>query len=141
LHLAWFAGVGDHARVRVALFDNSLAYDSPQAERLREAAKRNSIFVVMGLSERAGGSLYIAQWIIGPNGETIAQRRKLKPTHAERTVFGEGDGRYRDFPHDMLLLILFGAEVDWAILTQCLACPESSPCETPRLPLPMIALD
>src|SRR6476661_10874274 len=42
-------------------FDNSLAYDSPQAERLREAAKRNSIFVVMGLSERAGGSLYIAQ--------------------------------------------------------------------------------
>jgi nitrilase len=48
----------------------------------------------MGLSERAGGSLYIAQWIIGPNGETIAQRRKLKPTHAERTVFGEGDGSH-----------------------------------------------
>jgi nitrilase len=55
---------------------------------------RNNIFVVMGLSERAGGSLYIAQWIIGPNGETIAQRRKLKPTHAERTVFGEGDGSH-----------------------------------------------
>ncbi len=48
--------------------------------------------VVLGLSERAGGSLYIAQWIIGPDGETIAKRRKLKPTHAERTVFGEGDG-------------------------------------------------
>ena len=44
------------------------------------------------LSERDGGSLYIAQWIIGPDGETIAKRRKLKPTHAERTVFGEGDG-------------------------------------------------
>jgi len=26
------------------------------------------------------------------DGETIAQRRKLKPTHVERTVFGEGDG-------------------------------------------------
>lgn len=73
-------------------FDNSLAYDSPAAERLRQAAKRNNIFVVMGLSERSGGSLYIAQWIIGPTGETISQRRKLKPTHVERSVFGEGDG-------------------------------------------------
>jgi aliphatic nitrilase len=75
-------------------FDNSLSYDSPQAERLRDAASRHKLTVVMGLSERAGGSLYIAQWIIGPNGETIAQRRKLKPTHAERTVFGEGDGSH-----------------------------------------------
>jgi aliphatic nitrilase len=73
-------------------FDNSLAYDSPQADRLREAARRNGVHVVMGLSERDGGSLYIAQWIIGPQGETIAARRKLKPTHVERTVFGEGDG-------------------------------------------------
>jgi len=75
-------------------FDNSLSYDSPEAERLRAAAKRNKITVVLGLSERDGGSLYIAQWIIGPDGETIAKRRKLKPTHAERTVFGEGDGSH-----------------------------------------------
>src|SRR3954471_14141544 len=73
-------------------FDNSLAYDSPAAEKLRQAAKRNNIAVVLGLSERDGGSLYIAQWIIGPDGETVAKRRKLKPTHVERTVFGEGDG-------------------------------------------------
>ena len=75
-------------------FDNSLTYDSPEAERLRAAAKRNKMVVALGLSERDGGSLYIAQWIIGPDGETIAKRRKLKPTHAERTVFGEGDGSH-----------------------------------------------
>ncbi len=75
-------------------FDNSLTYDSPEAERLRAAAKRNKMFVVLGLSERDGGSLYIGQWIIGPDGETVAKRRKLKPTHAERTVFGEGDGSH-----------------------------------------------
>src|SRR5882724_5845244 len=74
-------------------FDNSLSYDSTEADKLRQAARRNNIFVVLGLAERDGGSLYISQWIIGPNGETIAQRRKLKPTHVERTVFGEGDGR------------------------------------------------
>jgi nitrilase len=60
----------------------------------RAAAKRNKMFVALGLSERDGGSLYIAQWIIGPDGETVAKRRKLKPTHAERTVFGEGDGSH-----------------------------------------------
>jgi aliphatic nitrilase len=75
-------------------FDNSLSYDSPEAERLRAAAKRNKMFVALGLSERDGGSLYIAQWIIGPDAETVAKRRKLKPTHAERTVFGEGDGSH-----------------------------------------------
>ncbi|HUG26074.1 carbon-nitrogen hydrolase family protein [Piscinibacter sp.] len=73
-------------------FDNSLTYDSPQAEKLRQAVKKAGLTAVFGLSERSGGSLYIAQWIVGPGGETIAQRRKLRPTHAERTVFGEGDG-------------------------------------------------
>jgi len=72
--------------------DNSLVYGSPQAERLAKAAKDNAIMVVMGHSEKQGGSLYMGQWIIGPDGRTIAMRRKLKPTHVERTVFGEGDG-------------------------------------------------
>ena len=85
---AWSIGRGFVQRY----FDNSLAYDSPQARRLSSAARESKITVVLGLSERDGGSLYIAQWLIGPAGETIAQRRKLRATHAERTVFGEGDG-------------------------------------------------
>jgi nitrilase len=72
--------------------DNSLVYGSRHAEKLAAAAREHAITVVMGISERQAGSLYIAQWIIGPDGETIARRRKLKPTHVERTVFGEGDG-------------------------------------------------
>jgi nitrilase len=72
--------------------DNSLVYGSPQAERLSKAAKDNAIMVVMGLSERAGGSLYMGQWIIDAAGHTVAARRKLKPTHVERTIYGEGDG-------------------------------------------------
>lgn len=85
---AWAIGRGFVQRY----FDNSLSYDSPQAERLREAVRRAGLTAVLGLSERDGGSLYIAQWLIGPDGETIAKRRKLRPTHAERTVYGEGDG-------------------------------------------------
>lgn len=72
--------------------DNSLVYGSPQAERIAKAASDNGIMVVMGHSEKHGGSLYMGQWIIGADGRTIAMRRKLKPTHVERTVFGEGDG-------------------------------------------------
>jgi len=73
-------------------FDNSLEYGTPQADTLAAAARRHGVTVVMGVSERAGGSLYMGQWIIGPDGATIARRRKLKPTFIERTVYGEGDG-------------------------------------------------
>ncbi|MEO7007555.1 MAG: carbon-nitrogen hydrolase family protein [Caldimonas sp.] len=72
--------------------DNSLIYGSPQAERLTQAAKDHRISVAMGHSEKHQGSLYMGQWIIGADGETVATRRKLKPTHVERTIFGEGDG-------------------------------------------------
>jgi len=85
---AWAIGRGFVQRY----FDNSLALNSPEAEKIRNAVKRAKLTAVLGLSERDGGSLYIAQWLIGPDGETIAKRRKLRPTHAERTVFGEGDG-------------------------------------------------
>lgn len=75
-------------------FENSLVVGSEQAERINKAAGENNIYVVMGYSERSGGSLYIAQSIINHRGETVATRRKLKPTHVERTVFGEGDGSH-----------------------------------------------
>ena len=85
---AWAIGRGFVQRY----FDNSLSYDSPQADMLRLAVKKAGITAVVGLSERSGGSLYLAQWLIGPDGDTIAKRRKLRPTHAERTVYGDGDG-------------------------------------------------
>jgi nitrilase len=72
--------------------DNSLVNGSPEYERLAAAAKKNAIFVVLGYSERSAGSLYMAQAFIDDEGRTIATRRKLKPTHVERTVFGEGSG-------------------------------------------------
>ncbi len=87
---AWAIGRGFVQRY----FDNALDYNSPEAERLRAAVKKAKLTAVFGLSERDGGSLYLAQWLVGPDGETIAKRRKLRPTHVERTVFGEGDGSH-----------------------------------------------
>lgn len=73
-------------------FENSVEAGDKNDKALAKAARDNNIQVSMGLSERAGGSLYIAQWHYGEDGELINRRRKLKPTHVERTVFGEGDG-------------------------------------------------
>ncbi|MGX7006142.1 carbon-nitrogen hydrolase family protein [Caballeronia sp. KNU42] len=73
-------------------FENSLVIGSEHFERLKFAAARNRIHVVLGFSERSNGTLYLAQAIIDDNGKVVATRRKLKPTHAERTVYGEGDG-------------------------------------------------
>ena len=71
---------------------NSLVLGSPEAQRIIDAARDNGIHVVMGYSEKAGGSLYMGQMIVNRKGEVVATRRKLKPTHVERSVFGEGDG-------------------------------------------------
>jgi len=70
----------------------SIVEDSEQDKRLAKAAKDNGMHVVMGLSWNVNGTLYMGQWHYGPDGEVISRRRKLKPTHVERTVYGEGDG-------------------------------------------------
>ena len=72
--------------------ENSLSKDSPQLQRLCDAARDNNIMVVMGASEKDGGSLYLSQFFIDVDGSLIDVRRKLKPTHVERTVFGDGYG-------------------------------------------------
>ncbi|WP_158807835.1 carbon-nitrogen hydrolase family protein [Beijerinckia sp. L45] len=73
-------------------FDNALSYDDANAAKIAAAARDGRICVSLGIAERSGGSLYIGNWIIDAEGRTLVRRRKLKPTHMERTVFGEGDG-------------------------------------------------
>ena len=72
--------------------DHSLVVGSPEFERLAQAAREFRIWVAMGYSEKSGGSLYMGQALFDDQGKVVKTRRKLKPTHVERTVFGEGDG-------------------------------------------------
>ena len=73
-------------------FDNSLSLESGEFQTLRDAAKRLGLWLALGYSERSGGSLYMGQALIDGHGEVHLTRRKLRPTHVERSVFGEGDG-------------------------------------------------
>ena len=72
--------------------DNSLAVGSAEFGRLSQAARDLRIWLSIGYSERSAGSLYMGQALIDERGGVLKTRRKLKPTHVERTVFGEGDG-------------------------------------------------
>lgn len=71
---------------------NSIERDSVEMQAIADAAGRAGMTVVLGTSERDHGSLYLGQTFIGPDGEIMAHRRKLRPTHVERSVYGDGDG-------------------------------------------------
>lgn len=73
---------------------NSLRVESTEMDRIKAAAARHGIVVVLGFSGRQGDSLYIAQATIdgGQQGRLLAHRRKLKATHMERTIFGDASG-------------------------------------------------
>jgi nitrilase len=68
---------------------NSLSLSSPEMERIKAACKESHVFVILGYSERDGGSLYMAQTYISEEGEIVNHRRKIKPTHVERSLWGD----------------------------------------------------
>lgn len=72
--------------------ENSLPSDSDEMRRIRAAARENGIFVSMGYSEIDMATLHLAQVLIGPTGDILNHRRKIKPTHVEKLVFGDGAG-------------------------------------------------
>jgi nitrilase len=76
----------------VEYIKNSLSVESEEMKVLCECARENEIVVVLGFSERDGASIYISQCTIGADGKLQMHRRKLKPSHMERTVFGDASG-------------------------------------------------
>ncbi len=64
--------------------------DGPEGAAIRRCCMQNHIRAVVGFSERDGGSLFMSQWICGPDG-SMTVRRKLRPTSVERIVYGDGD--------------------------------------------------
>jgi nitrilase len=59
-------------------------------DRIRACAASSNIAVALSYSENFHNSAYIAQSLIGNDGTILLHRRKIKPTHMERTVFGDG---------------------------------------------------
>lgn len=75
---------------------SSVDVPGPVTERLGEAAREHGLFLAMGVVERdrdfSGGTLFCSLLYFGPDGQLLGKHRKLKPTAAERLIWGEGDG-------------------------------------------------
>ncbi len=74
---------------------NAVEVPSPTTHRLGDAARDAGVFLAIGVIERdriSGGTLYCTLLTFGPDGRLLGTHRKLKPTAAERLIWGEGDG-------------------------------------------------
>lgn len=71
---------------------NSLRRNGPEMDKICACAAKHKIAVSLGYSENDNHSLYLAQSFIGKDGKIKMHRRKIKPTHAERTIYGDGSG-------------------------------------------------
>jgi nitrilase len=58
-------------------FENSVVIGEEPLARVQAAAAQHGIHVSLGISERAGGSLYMGQVLIDDAGEIVQARRKL----------------------------------------------------------------
>ncbi len=77
-------------------WDNAIQAPGIETELLGETAREAGVYLGIGVMERdgdfSGGTIYCTLLYFGPDGKLLGRHRKLKPTGAERMIWGEGDG-------------------------------------------------
>ncbi len=74
-------------------WENSISAPGQYCDVISELAKKFSVWIVVGVIERGeSGSLYCTTLYFNDIGILVGKHRKLKPTAAERIIWGEGDG-------------------------------------------------
>lgn len=73
-------------------FESALEIDGPYLTKLCHIAKKHQSYLVIGVNEKLGGTIYNTQLFISENGKLDGIHRKLVPTFAERSIWGRGDG-------------------------------------------------
>ena len=86
----------DQKQLHAMYLDQVVDPDAGHLDEIREAARTNSIAVIVGIAERAanrgGYSIYCSRVMIDASGAVLSIHRKLMPTYEERLSWGIGDG-------------------------------------------------
>ena len=72
--------------------ESAVEVPGPAVDRLGEIARATGVHLVVGVIERAGGTLYCTILFMAPDGSLLGKHRKLMPTAMERLIWGFGDG-------------------------------------------------
>lgn len=86
----------DGRRLFQAYAEQAIEVPGPVVASLCSLAKETSLYLVVGVIERAGGTLYCTALYFGPEGQLLGKHRKLMPTAFERVIWGAGDGSTLD---------------------------------------------
>jgi nitrilase len=73
-------------------WDSSVDVPGPAVDQLAATARANEVYLVVGVIEREGGTLYCTVLFFAPDGRWLGKHRKVMPTASERLVWGFGDG-------------------------------------------------
>ncbi len=73
-------------------FESAIDVPGVECDQIGEIAAKNRVYLVVGVIERDGGTLYCTVLYFGPDGQLLDKHRKLMPTALERVVWGFGDG-------------------------------------------------
>lgn len=75
-----------------AYHEAAIDLNGPEVEVLAEATAETGAFVVIGVIERDGGTVYCTALFFDGDKGLVGKHRKLMPTGAERLIWGFGDG-------------------------------------------------
>ena len=73
-------------------FDSAVDVPGAATETLAAIARESRVYLVIGVIERDGGTLYCTVLFFAPDGGYLGKHRKLMPTAMERLIWGFGDG-------------------------------------------------